>query len=137
MGEAEKYAAFRQARAALAASGTVTLELALAHVPVVVAYKVSKLEEMIARRLVKTKWMSLPNIILGEAACPEFLQEAANPESLAKVLQDLIEEGEPRRRQLKALMRMEKLMYLDNGERPSERAARVVIEAIAAGKAQS
>ncbi len=137
VGEAEKYAAFRQARAALAASGTVTLELALAHVPVVVAYKVSKLEEMIARRLVKTKWMSLPNIILGEAACPEFLQEAANPESLAKVLQDLIEEGEPRRRQLKALMRMEKLMYLDNGERPSERAARVVIEAIAAGKAQS
>ena len=131
VGESEKFAAFRSARVALAASGTVTLELALAHVPVVVAYKVSKLEEMIARRLVNTKWMSLPNIILAEAACPEFLQEAANPETLARELQALIEDGEPRSRQLNALIRMEKLMYLDNGEHPSERAARVVIEVIA------
>ena len=52
-GEAPKYAAFRGARAALAASGTVTLELALAGVPMVVAYKVSRAEEFIARRLIQ------------------------------------------------------------------------------------
>src|SRR5262249_11765865 len=70
----EKWATFRQARAALAASGTVTLELALAGVPTVIAYKVTLFEELIARALVKVKMVGLANIILDEMVMPELLQ---------------------------------------------------------------
>ena len=73
-GEAEKFAAFRRARAALAASGTVTLELALARVPTVVAYRVSRLEEAIVRALATAPSIVLPNLILGENVMPEFVQ---------------------------------------------------------------
>ena len=131
LGEREKYAAFRQARAALATSGTVTLELGLSGVPAVVAYKVSKVEELIARRLVKTKWMTLPNIILGEGAVPEFLQEAANPDSLSSQLAALIRDGDERRTQIAALDRLAKQMQLSGAESPSERAAKSVLAVVA------
>ncbi len=66
VGEAEKLAAFRRARAALAASGTVTLELALAQIPTVAAYRVANWEAFIARRLITASSAILPNLVLGE-----------------------------------------------------------------------
>ena len=69
-GEAAKHATFRRARAALAASGTVTLELALSGVPMVVAYKVSRVEEVIARRLIQVPTIVLPNLIPFAATIP-------------------------------------------------------------------
>ena len=78
VGEAERYAAFRSARAALAASGTVTLELALSRTPTIVAYRVPKFEEFIARRLINLTTAVLPNLILGENAFPEYFQEDAD-----------------------------------------------------------
>ncbi len=74
LGERAKYAAFRSARAALAASGTATLELALAGVPMVGAYKVSRIEEQL-KYLIKVPSILLPNLILGERAIPEKLQK--------------------------------------------------------------
>ena len=130
-GEREKFAAFRQARAALAASGTVTLELGLAGVPAVVAYKVSRLEEIIARRLVKTKWMTLTNIILGEGAVPEFLQDDANPQTLSTHLAAIIRKGEERSGQVRALERLGQAMELPEGELPSHKAAQTVLDVIA------
>ena len=76
---ADKWAAFRSARAALAASGTVTLELALGGVPTVVAYRVSLLEEVIARALIKVPSIVLANLVLGENVMPELLQRDATP----------------------------------------------------------
>jgi lipid-A-disaccharide synthase len=73
--EAEKRAAFRVARAALAKSGTVTLELALAGVPMVTAYKGSTFEIWLARRLVRVPSIILANLIIGENVAPEFVQE--------------------------------------------------------------
>ncbi len=78
-GEADKLATFRRARAALAASGTVTLELALAGVPMVVAYQVPKIEEVIVRRLIQVPTIVLPNLILGENAIPELIQSDCTP----------------------------------------------------------
>ena len=78
----EKLAAMRQARAALAASGTVTLELALAGIPMVTTYKVANWEAAIARRLIKTPSAILPSIILGESVVPEFIQQDATPAEL-------------------------------------------------------
>ena len=95
-GEAAKHGAFRRARAALAASGTVTLELALAGVPMVVAYKVSRIEEVIARRLIQVPTIVLPNLILAENAMPEYVQADCTPQRLADTLAPLVT-GEPER----------------------------------------
>jgi lipid-A-disaccharide synthase len=128
--EAEKYAAFRRARAALAASGTVTLELALAHVPMVVAYRVPLLEGMIVRAVARISSASLPNLILGEAVVPEFLRrEDCTAEKLAAALAPLLDDTPERRSQLAAFKRLDQI-FSTGGEQPSGRAARVTLEVI-------
>ena len=128
VGEAEKFAAFRTARAALAASGTVTLELALAGVPMVGAYRVSRLEEQL-KYLVKVSSILLPNLILEERAIPELIQQDCTPEKLATALAPLLADGPERAAQLAALSRLDARMALEGGEAPSARAARAVWEA--------
>lgn len=78
-----RYATFRSCKFIMAASGTVTLETALIGTPVMVAYQVSKISELIAKLLVNVDFISLPNLIMGREIYPEFIQEAANPASLA------------------------------------------------------
>ena len=124
-----KFAAFRSARAALAASGTVTLELALAGVPMVGAYKVSRVEEPL-KYLVKVPSILLPNLILGERAIPEFLQRECTPEALAAALAEMVRDGAAREAQIDALSRLDGLMRLPDGDAPSSHAARAVIETI-------
>ena len=125
-GEAAKYAAFRSATAALAASGTVTLELALARVPMVVGYKVSRLEEQV-RHFIIVRNASLPNIILDEAAVPEFLQRDCTADNLAQALLPLIAATSERAAQLAAFDRVAAAMSIGT-ERPSDRAAAVVAD---------
>lgn len=127
-GEAEKLRAFRIARAALAASGTVTLELALSGVPTVVAYRVSPVE-MQLRFLVKVPSIVLPNLITGDRSLPEFIGSACTPDSLATALLPLLRDGPERHRQLDAMARLDGLMRLDAG-RPSERAAAIVLGSV-------
>ncbi|MCZ8101400.1 MAG: lipid-A-disaccharide synthase [Burkholderiales bacterium] len=127
-GTEAKYAAFRQATAALAASGTVTLELALAGVPMVVAYRVSKLEEQL-KHIIRVPSIVLPNLILGENVIPELIQEAANPAALADALVPLLSATPARSLQEIALTRLDGLMILPGGDTPSARAARIVVEA--------
>lgn len=79
----DRYAAMRQARVALAASGTVTLELALCDTPTVVAYKFAALTWNIFRTLATVKYASLPNLILDAPLLPELLQGACAPGPLA------------------------------------------------------
>lgn len=128
-GEAAKHAAFRGARAALAASGTVTLELALAGVPMVVAYKVSRVEEVVARRLIQVPTIVLPNLILGENAMPEFIQADCTAARLAEALGPLLSGGATRDAQVAALSRIDSLMRLPGGDEPSRSAARIVLGA--------
>jgi lipid-A-disaccharide synthase len=126
LGDDEKYAAFRSARAALAASGTVTLELALAQVPMVVGYRVSRIEAL-ARFLVTASSIVLPNLILGANAIPELVQEECTPQALAEALIPLVTGGEQRDEQTRALSRLDDLMLLQDGDTPSARAARAVL----------
>jgi lipid-A-disaccharide synthase len=128
-GEAPKYAAFRTARAALAASGTVTLELALAGVPMVVAYKVSRAEAFIARRLIQVPSIVLPNLILGSSAMPELIQADCTADRLAATLKPLLTGGPERDAQCAALARIDGLMQLPSGDTPSRAAARIVLQA--------
>jgi lipid-A-disaccharide synthase len=124
--DAEKFSAFRRARAALAASGTVTLELAFANVPTVAAYRVSALEAPIMRRAIKSASTILPNLILHDNVVPEFHQENCTAEKLTAALEPLLDDGPARRRQLEAFTRLEGAMAI--GElHPSDRAARVAI----------
>lgn len=120
-----KYEAFRTARAALAASGTVTLELALSQVPTVVAYKVSRLEEQL-KYLITVSTIVLPNLILGENAVPEFLQADANPEQLSAALLPLLGDTPERTQQMKAFAKLDDLMRLPEGT-PSDKAAEIVL----------
>jgi hypothetical protein len=89
---AEKQAAFRIARAALAKSGTVTLELALAGVPMVAAYKVSAIEYYAVGRGILKRLPSiiLANLLLGENVVPELLQYNCTSEQLADALLPLL-----------------------------------------------
>jgi lipid-A-disaccharide synthase len=125
-GEDAKYAAFRSAHAALAASGTVSLELALSGVPMVVAYKVSKLEEQL-KYLLTVPSIVLVNLILGENAIPERVQWDCTPEKLSEALLPLLSDTRERRAQLAAFARLDDLMATGD-ESPSARAARIVLE---------
>jgi len=123
---AEKRAAFRVARAALAASGTVTLELALAGVPTVAAYRLSLFEYGVARCLIRVPSVILANLVLGQSAVPEFLQHDCKPDRLAFALEALLGDTPERRRQLEAFARLDPLMGVGTLS-PSERAADVVL----------
>ena len=130
-GEAEKFAAFRGARAALAASGTVTLELALAGVPMVGAYKVSRWEEQL-KYLIRVSSILLPNLILEERAIPELLQRDCTAAALAEALGPLLRDGPERRAQADALAKLDHLMRHSDGRPPSGHAAAAVLDTIAA-----
>lgn len=126
-GEAAKFAAFRSANLALAASGTVTLELALAGVPMVVAYKVSKIEEQY-KYLIKVSSIVLANLILGENVVPECVQWNCTPEKMIEALVPLLDDTPERRRQIEAFGRLDGIMEIGAGSPPSERAAAIVVD---------
>jgi lipid-A-disaccharide synthase len=79
--------------AVLIASGTATLEALLYKRPMVVAYKLAPLTYWILKRLVKSPYVSLPNLLAQRLLVPELLQEAATPDALARTLAPLIKEG--------------------------------------------
>jgi lipid-A-disaccharide synthase len=126
-GEDDKWAAFRLARAALAASGTVTLELAVAGTPMVIAYKVERWAAPLLRRMIKVELAGLPNLILGEMVFPELIQEACTPAALARALAETMAEGPARERQLAGLAEVPRRLAVPHRS-PSEAAARIVLD---------
>jgi lipid-A-disaccharide synthase len=123
----EKDAAFRQARAALTKSGTSTLELAVAGVPMVAAYKVPLLEELVVRWLVTIRNIILANLVLGENIVPQILQRDCTPERLAAALVPLLADTPERRGQVEAFARLDTIMEIGRAA-PSDRAADVVLD---------
>lgn len=121
----DRRAAFRRARAALAKSGTVTLELGISGVPMITAYKVSGLEAAIARRLIRVPSVILTNLVLGENAVPEFIQTDCTPEKLSAALAPLLRDSPERQKQLTALARLDGLMEIGTAQ-PARRAADIV-----------
>lgn len=133
--EAEKYDAMRAATAALATSGTVSTELALAGAPMVIAYKIGGVSYQLMKRLVTAEHITLFNIAAGERIAPEFIQGEASAENLAAAVGRLLNDPEAAadqaRRQTAALDLMGR-----GGPDPSTLAAEAVlrvIEAKAAG----
>jgi len=128
----EKYDAFAASRAAIAKSGTVTLELALAGVPMVICYKVSAITAFLVRRLVKVDFAGLVNLLTDRVVAPELIQEACTPAGIVEKIAPLLEEGAARAAQLAGF---EAAVGRLGGRSPapSERAAEVVLGIIAAG----
>ena len=89
-GEKERYDAFAAANVALAASGTVSLELAMAGVPHLIAYKVSPFTAMIAKRLLKIRFVNLLNILADREIVPELLQDRCNVDKIVDTLKGLL-----------------------------------------------
>jgi lipid-A-disaccharide synthase len=129
-GEVEKFDAFAAADVALAASGTVALELALSGTPAVIAYRVNPVTAFVARRLIRVPYAALPNIIAGRAVMPEMLQDDCRPDRLAAAIKDLLGDPAALRAQQEASRRLADLLGA-GGEPPSRRAAAAVLEAIA------
>ncbi len=135
-GAADKYAAMRLGTAALAASGTVTLELALAGLPMVVAYKLDEVTAVVVRRLISTDTAILANLVLGaERPFPQFLQNDCTAEKLAPAVAELMSDTPARRMQLEALARVPGKLLLASGT-PSQAAARAVLAVVDARKRQ-
>ena len=125
--QAEKWAAFDAADAALAASGTVSTELALASTPMVIGYRVGALTAEIARHLVTLPaHITLVNLILNRRAIPEFVQNNCTPENLSRELVTLL--TNPAARLTQVVASGEAIKALGFGqERPSVRAARAIL----------
>jgi len=123
--EPDKFAAFKLARAALAASGTVTLELALVGTPMVVAYRADLIASSL-RFLLIAHSVVLPNLILGENVFPEFLNKECNGEMLSAALLPLLRGGPERERQLEGIARVA-LRVREIEGKPSARAAKIVL----------
>jgi len=133
VGETEKRAAFRIAHAALAKSGTVTLELALAGIPMVTAYRVSAIEAFILRRAVKVSSVILANLVIGKEVIPEFLQEDCTPEKLAPALSEVLTDSPRRRQQVEAFAQLDTIMSTGN-KPPSVLAADIVLATMRKGR---
>jgi lipid-A-disaccharide synthase len=125
-GEQEKRAVFRIAHAALAKSGTVTLELALAGVPMITAYRVGAVEAWILRRALRVNSVILANLVIGENVIQEFLQEDCTPEKLLAALREILSDSPMRRRQVEAFAGIGDIMATGNLP-PSVRAADIVL----------
>ena len=135
VGEDAKFAAFRRAHAALAASGTVTLQLAISGVPMAVAYKVDWFYRRL-KELNKVFHFSsltsfvLPNIILGRNIIPEFLDEEVQATRLADEVCDLLSATDKRQAQISAFHDLDQIMALPDGQKQSEAAAQVVLDVL-------
>ena len=123
---AEKDEAFRIARLAVVKSGTSTLELALAGVPMVAAYRIGHFEGLVALAAIDLSSVILANLVLGENIVPTFLQYNATPAKLAKAALDLLKDSPSRRHQIDAFRRLDQIMEIGSAN-PSERAANIVM----------
>jgi lipid-A-disaccharide synthase len=125
-GDKEKFAAFDVADVALAASGTVTTELALARTPMVVGYRMGALTYQIAKRFVRVPYIVLINLILGRQAVPEFIQGRCTPAELASEIRRLLTNPMVREAQVRDMEEAMRAIGV-GAERPSLRAARAVL----------
>ena len=123
------------ATAALAASGTVSLELGLARVPMVIGYKIDRIAAWLVSRLLKVPTVVLVNLILDRPSVREFLQDACTPSNLAEALIPLLSDTPARQTALQDLDDMRSLMGVD-GPSPSARAARAVLQMLGENPSQ-
>ena len=123
--------AFAAADAALAASGTVSLELALRGVPSVVAYRANPITAALVRRMLLLPYVALPNILAGELVMPEFLQENCQPAGISDALSELLDNTDRRSEQRQKFSNIAEMLGR-GGVAPSLRAAEAILRLLEA-----
>jgi len=132
--EGDKWGAFRAASLALAASGTVTLELTATHTPMIVAYRVDAIASFIGRHPNLFKWlvdvpsMVLPNLIMGENVVPEFFDRDCHPEALSLALIEIHQSPTIREKQREFLSRAAIKVGCNDPNETAERAAEAILK---------
>jgi len=134
-GDPAKYDAFAASRAALAASGTVALELAMARLPMTVAYRLNPLTEILLDTVLKVRQVNLINLILGRVLVAEHLRADCTPERLAATLVELIRDERVRAAHLAGYDAAMRSLGA-GGTSPSRKAADTILEIIAARRRQ-
>lgn len=125
----DRYNAFQASCAAIAASGTVALELAICHIPHLIAYRVSGLTAWIAARFLKIQFVNLTNIMLGRLVVPELLQEQCTAGNISRTIQELLKQGDLYEREQEGFAKVKNI--LSNGEQtPSQNAADFVLDLV-------
>ena len=123
-----RFDAYAASTAGIAASGTISLEVALAGLPFVTIYRTGPLTAWLARRLIKVPYVNLANLILDRGAVPELLQDACNPERIAGAVAALLGDEEQRRRQQAALAEVAARLGAEHDRPPSVRAADRILD---------
>lgn len=126
----QKYNAMAAADVALAASGTVALELGVVGTPTVIAYQVNRLTAWIGRRLIKAKYASLINILLDDEIMPERLIENCRADLLAPEIARLLRQPEARGKQISAFKVALGMLSVGSDISPSRKAAQIVLGVI-------
>jgi lipid-A-disaccharide synthase len=126
--EGDIYKALKACDIALVTSGTATLEIAMAAVPMVIVYRVSPISYWIGRMVIKVPHIGLVNLVAGEEIVPEIIQNEVSPERLAREALSILEDGQKRENMIR---KMEALRERMGKGRPSERTARIALEMLA------
>ena len=125
----DRYGAFRASSAAIAASGTVALELAICDIPHIIAYKVAPLTAFLAKKFLHIQFVNLSNILLGREIIPELLQERCVKGNLRNYILELLRQEDLYHRQMEGFAKVRKI--LGQGEQtPSQNAAEIIFEII-------
>lgn len=121
----DRYGAFRASSAAIAASGTVALELAICDIPHIIAYKVAPLTAFLAKRFLHIQFVNLSNILLGREIIPELLQERCVKGNIRSYILELLRREDLYNRQMEGFAKVRKI--LGQGEQtPSQNASDII-----------
>lgn len=124
----EKYDAFAAAQGALTKSGTSTLELALAGVPMVVTYRVHPITAFLARRLICVPYVAMINVLAGAPLVPELLQENCRPDKLAQALETLLSQPQAAQHQKETFKTVLPTLKAPQGQKPAQAAALALLD---------
>lgn len=126
----EKYSAFARSNIAIAKSGTNTLELSIAKLPMVVIYKVNFLTYFLLKMLVRVKLVNIINLIFNKEIIPELLQDKCNPNDIARKVEKLISTPDLSSKQVKNSQKALEVLGLNSDNPPSKKAATYILECV-------
>ena len=127
--EEDRHNAFVASEAAIAASGTVALELAIAGVPHIIGYKVSPLTAVLVRKFMHIQFVNLSNIMLGREVVPELLQEQCVPGNICRYIKRFLAKDDIFERQTDGFQKVREILGLGE-QTPSENACDAVLKLI-------
>ena len=127
--ETDRYNAFKASTAAIAASGTVALELAILNVPHLIGYKVAPLSAWLAKRFLKIEFVNLSNILLGREIIPELLQERCIAVNIRAYIEQILRHDDLYDRQMEGFKKVREVLGFGR-QVPSEAAARIILDIV-------